>query len=164
MKYFCINQYRYSMKTIYPMTQLLLRCAIGIGFLLPVLDRTGFFGAPGEPNVAWGDWPNFVAYTHTLMPYVSESAAAFFGFVATLGEVLCGILLLVGYKIKYAAFASFGLTLVFALSMLFFLHYRAPFTFSVFVVSFSSLMLTTFNNFPWSIDAYLNTSHGKEIN
>ncbi|GAA4802302.1 hypothetical protein GCM10023231_34090 [Olivibacter ginsenosidimutans] len=127
-----------------------------------MLDRTGFFGAPGDANVALGDWANFVAYTHMLMPYVSESMASFFGFVATVGEVLCGILLLAGYKIKYAAFASFGLTLVFALSMLFFLHYRAPFNYSVFVVSFSSLMLSTFPSFPWSIDAYLDTSHTQE--
>ena len=144
------------MKTNYPIAQLLLRCSLGIGFLLPVLDRIGFFGTFGDANVAWGDWQNFVAYTHTLMPYVNISMASFFGFLATAGEVLCGILLLVGYKIRYAAFGSFALTLIFALSMMFFLHYRAPFNFSVFVVSFSSLMLTTFHNFPWSIDAYLD--------
>lgn len=97
------------------------------------------------------------------MPYANVSIAAFFGFVATVGEALCGILLLVGYKIRYAAFGSFCLTLIFALSMLFFLHYRAPFNYSVFVVSFSSLMLASFPNFPWSIDAYLAGRRSTEL-
>lgn len=143
------------MKKFYPVTQLLLRYSIGIGFLLPVIDRLGYFGASGEANVIWGDWTDFLAYTHQLMPYVSIKTASFFGFLATIIEILCGILLLVGYKVRYAALASFGLTLIFAFSMMFFLHFRSPFNFSVLVVSFSSLLLATLSCFPWSIDAYL---------
>ncbi|MEN5058423.1 DoxX family protein [Sphingobacterium kitahiroshimense] len=134
--------------------QLLLRLGLGIGFILPVLDRVGFFGAPGEPNVAWGDWASFTAYTQQLMPYVNVKMASFFGLVATLMEIGCAVLLIIGYKIRYAAFASFGMTLIFALSMLFFLHYRAPFNYSVFVVAFSSLMLSTIPRFAWSLDSY----------
>ena len=77
------------------------------------------------------------------MPYVSVQMAAIFGLVATIGEALCGIMLIAGYKIKLAAYSSFVLTLVFALSMLFFIQYRAPFDYSVFVVSFSSLLLAS---------------------
>ena len=77
------------------------------------------------------------------MPYVSAQVAAFFGLVATIGEALCGIMLIVGYKVKLAAYGSFMLTLVFALSMLLFIQYRAPFDYSVFVVSFSSLLLAS---------------------
>lgn len=141
---------------LYSIAQLMLRLALGIGFVLPVLDRIGWLGAAGEENVMWGSWENFAAYTQTLMPYVNLPVASFFGFVATIGEVLFGILLIVGYKIRFAAYGSFGLTLIFALSMLFFLHYRAPFNYSVFVVSFSSLLLSAFSSFPWSIDAYLD--------
>lgn len=143
------------MKNFHPIAQILLRYAIGIGFLLPVLDRVGFFGPAGQNNVAWGNWTNFIDYTHLLMPYLSLKSTAFFGFVATALEVLFGVLLLVGYKIKYVAFGSFGLTLIFALSMLFFLHFRAPFNYSVFVVSFSSLLLAANTHYPWSIDALL---------
>jgi len=126
--------------------QLLLRYALGLGFLFPVLDRVGLLGAPGNVNVTWGNWSNFVIYTHRLMPYVSAQIAGFFGFVATLGEALCGIMLIVGYKIKLAAYGSFLLTLAFAFSMLFFIQYRAPFDYSVFVVSFSSLLLALLPN------------------
>lgn len=43
--------------------------------------------------------------------------------------------------IGIAAYGSFLLTLIFAVSMLLFAGYRAPFNYSVFVVSFSSLLL-----------------------
>jgi uncharacterized membrane protein YphA (DoxX/SURF4 family) len=131
------------MKKIFPAAQMLLRFALGAGFILPVLDRIGFLGAPGSPNVSWGNWANFVTYANNLMPYLSTKIASFFGLVATIGEALFGILLIVGYKIRLAAYGSFVLTLVFALSMLFFVGYRSPFDYSVFVVSFSSLLLAS---------------------
>lgn len=143
------------MRTTFSIAQLLLRISLGIGFLLPVLDRLGYFGGPGEHNVLWGDWTNFVAYTHQLMPYVNLKLASYFGFIATVLELLFCVMLTVGYKARYMALGSFALTLTFALSMMFFLHFRAPFNFSVFVVSFSSLMLASFSEFPWSVDAYL---------
>lgn len=129
------------MKKMFPIAQILLRFALGAGFILPVLDRVGFLGAPGNANVSWGNWANFVAYTNTLMPYFSSKTASFFGLVATIGEALFGVLLIVGYKIKFAAYSSFVLTLMFGLSMLLFTGYRSPFNYSVFVVSFASLLL-----------------------
>lgn len=131
------------MKKMPSTAQLLLRFALGVGFILPVLDRIGFLGAPGSANVSWGNWVNFVAYTNTLMPYFPQKIASFFGLVASVGEAVFGILLIIGYKIKFAAYGSFALTLVFALSMLFFIGYRSPFDYSVFVVSFASLLLAT---------------------
>ena len=130
-------------KKILPTAQILLRFALGAGFILPVLDRIGILGTPGSANVSWGNWANFVAYTNSLMPYLSTKTASFFGFVATIGEVLFGVMLVAGYKVKLAAYGSFVLTLVFALSMLFFVGYRSPFDYSVFVVSFSSLLLAS---------------------
>ena len=146
------------MKVRFILGQLLLRVSLGIGFLLPVCDRLGFFGDAGDPNVIWGDWKNFIAYTNVLMPYIDLATASYFGFVATVLEVLFGVLLIVGFKIKYAALGSFGLTLIFAFSMLFFLHIRAPFNYAVFVVSFSSLILSTLPHFPWSFDNLINTN------
>lgn len=131
------------MKNTFPIAQLLLRFALGTGFILPVLDRLGFLGAPGSDNVSWGNWANFVAYTNSLMPYLPSKAASFFGLLATIGEALFGILFIIGYKIKLTAYGSFALTLMFALSMLLFAGYRAPFDYSVFVVSFSSLLLAS---------------------
>jgi len=144
------------MKSTYFIAQLLLRFSLGIGFLLPVLDRLGYFGKAGTQNVFWGDWTNFAAYTNLLMPYLNLQVASFFSFVATVMEVVFGILLIIGYKIRLAAYGSFMLTLIFAFSMMFFLHFRAPFNSSVFVVSFSSLLLASLPTFRWSVDAYIN--------
>ena len=134
------------MKKIFPMAQILLRLALGIGFILPVLDRIGFLGAPGSANVSWGNWTNFVAYANSLMPYLSLKMASFFGLIATIAEALFGIFLIIGYRTKLVAYGSFGLTLIFALSMLFFVGYRSPFDYSVFVNSFSCLLLASLQN------------------
>ncbi|HKG07971.1 MAG TPA: hypothetical protein VKB19_16005 [Pedobacter sp.] len=144
------------MRNPFFIAQLLLRFSRGISFLLPVLDRTGYFGVAGSPNVIWGDWTSFVGYTHLLMPYLTLDVAGYFGLAATLLEILLAVMLISGYKTRYAALGSFALTLIFAGSMMFFLHFRAPFNFSVFTVSFSSLLLASFSKFPWSVDACLN--------
>lgn len=149
------------MKNPYSFAQLLLRFSLGIGFLLPVLDRMGYFGNPGTQNVFWGDWTSFVAYTNLLMPYLNLQVASYFSFVATVLEVVFSILLIIGYKTRLAAYGSFMLTLMFALSMMFFLHFRAPFNSSVFVVSFSSLLLASLPTFRWSVDAYINSVTNK---
>lgn len=121
--------------------QVPLRFALGVGFILPVLDRIGFLGPPGSANVSWGNWANFVTYANSLMPYFSPKMASIFGMIATIGEALFGILLIIGYKTRLAAYGSFALTLAFAISMLFFTGYRSPFDYSVFTVSFACLLL-----------------------
>nr|WP_199158052.1 DoxX family protein [Pedobacter sp. ASV2] len=133
--------------------QFLLRLALGIGFIFPVLDRLGVLGSPGGYAVSWGNWTNFINYTNSLMPYLNRQLASFSGAVATIGEVIFGIMLIIGLKTKWAAYGSFILTLIFALSMLFFADYRAPFNYSVFVVSFSSLLLATLPEQKWSVDS-----------
>lgn len=142
--------------------QLLLRLALGVGFILPVLDRLGFLGPPGSPNVGWGNWANFAGYTHLLMPYTSLPVASFFGFIATAAEAIFALMLITGYKTRLAALGSSALTLIFALSMLIFLNYRAPFNYSVFTVSFASLLLAGWPVYKWSIDA-MSASRAKEF-
>lgn len=143
------------MKNILPTAQLFLRLALGIGFILPVMDRLGMLGLPGEPNVGWGNWSNFTDYTHSLMPYLNRSLAEVMGAIATIAEVIFGILLIIGFKTKQTAIGSFALTLAFAVSMLLFAGYRAPFNYSVFSVSAASLLLSAIGDYKWSIDDYL---------
>lgn len=132
--------------------QLYLRLALGIGFILPVMDRLGILGLPGSPNVGWGNWSNFVDYTHSLMPYLSRSIANVLGGIASAAEVVFGIMLIIGYKTRYAAVGSGVLTLLFALSMLFFAGYRAPFNYSVFTCSAAAFLLSAVENYKWSFD------------
>lgn len=137
--------------------QLLLRFAIGIGFILPVLDRLGILGSPGDPNVGWGNWTNFIDYTNSLMPYLNKSLANIMGWIATIAEAVFGILLIIGFKTRTVALGSFALTLAFALSMLFFAGYRAPFNYSVFVCSTASFLLASISTYRFSIDNSQNS-------
>jgi len=141
------------MKNTPHFAQLFLRLALGIGFILPVMDRFGWLGTPGPPTVSWGNWSVFLDYTNTLMPFLTRPVTNVMAIIATAGELVFAILLIVGYKIKLAAIGSFLLTLAFALSMFVFANYRAPFNYSVFVVSASSLLLATLPSYKWSIEA-----------
>ncbi|MDN3673147.1 DoxX family membrane protein [Flavobacterium branchiarum] len=143
------------MKNTQQLAQLFLRLALGIGFILPVLDRLGMLGAAGEPNVGWGNWTNFVDYTNSLIPYLNHNMANIMGVIATAAEIIFGVLLIIGFKIKITAYGSFLLTLSFALSMLLFAGYRAPFNYSVFTASAASLLLATIPFYNWSIDKLL---------
>lgn len=129
------------MNKAFSLARLLLRFSLGLGFVFPVLDRLGVLGAPGSRNVSWGNWHNFITYTRRMTPYASERLGNVMGGLATIGEAAFGVMLIAGVWVRIAAYGSFLLTLAFALSMLFFLGYRAPFDYSVFVVSFSSLLL-----------------------
>ena len=104
---------------------------------------------------AWGNWENFVGYTNTLMPYVSASVANVMGAIATAGEIVFGIALIIGCKTRLASLGSFLLTLGFALSMFFFADMRAPFSYSVFADSAASLLLAGIPFYRWSLDAVL---------
>src|SRR5262245_30933127 len=52
------------------------RIALGAGFLSAVADRFGLWGAPGQKNVAWGDFAHFTAYTARVNSFLPSSFGA----------------------------------------------------------------------------------------
>jgi len=146
------------MKNSLKIPQLLLRVALGIGFLVTVSDRLGFLGPMGTPNIEWGNWDNFIDYTATLMPFLDRPAVHIMGGIATLAEATLGILLILGFKTRQAAIGSCLLTLIFALSMSVFLGIKAPINFAVFPVSTASLLLATIPIYKWSIDNFFTST------
>ncbi|SDF26325.1 DoxX protein [Mucilaginibacter pineti] len=140
------------MKTPYGFGQLILRLALGIGFILPTLDRLGFMGPPGSPKVAWGDWSHFVNYTNVLVPFVSRGVAQMLAFLATAAEALFGVTLIIGFKVKWMALGSAIITLTFAVSMMFALGLLAPFSYPVFVFTGGALVLSGLGEYQWSFD------------
>ena len=136
--------------------QLLLRIALGTGFLVTVSDRLGFLGSmgPTNKNIEWGNWDNFINYTGTLMPFLDKPVVNIMGGIATLAETVIGILLISGFKTRQAAIGSCLLTLTFALAMSIFLGIKAPINFAVFPVCTASLLLATVPVYEWSIDNY----------
>lgn len=143
------------MKNANTYPQLVLRLALGLGFVLPVMDRFGVMGAPGAKGVAWGSWTKFIDYTNTLTPFLSRSLAEIGGGVVTAAELIFGVCLIIGFKTKYVAFGGALLTFVFGISMAIFLSLQAPFGYPVFVFTGAGLVLSCVDKFNWSVDGLL---------
>lgn len=135
--------------------QLFTRLALGIGFIYPVLDRVGLLGAPGAPNIGWGNWQNFTAYTHTLLPFLNRPLSDVMALIATLAEACLGIFLIAGFRTRITSIASFLLLLFFAIAMTLALGLKAPFNYSVFSAAGGALLLSTLPTYRWSIDQLL---------
>lgn len=140
------------MTNTFRIPQLYLRLALGLGFLIPVADRIGWIGSPGQKGVSWGNWENFTVYTNMLLPFLSRQMASAMGMFATIAEILIGLFLIIGYKTRIAAYGGFLLTLIFAICMALFIGIRAPFNYSVFSDSAGSLLLAFIPVYHWSVD------------
>jgi putative oxidoreductase len=134
---------------------LFARLAVGAGFLSAVADRFGFWGMPGEKLVAWGNWRNFANYTSTLTFGATGSFLNILAILATAMELLFGIALIVGYKIKWAALFSALLLLSFALAMSVNSQLKSALDFSVFSAAACCLLLYLQPESKWSIDNLL---------
>src|SRR3989337_1383567 len=97
--------------------QLYLRLAIGIGYLVPSLDRLGVWGTPGGKNISWGDWQHFMEFAGQVMSFLPSPLISLLAVVATIAEIIFGLLLLAGKWTKISAIASGLLALLFAVSM-----------------------------------------------
>jgi uncharacterized membrane protein YphA (DoxX/SURF4 family) len=145
------------MKISFRIPQLLLRIALGIGFLTTVSDRLGLLPS-GTRNIEWGNWNSFITYTGTLMPFLDRPVVNIMGGIATLFETTIGILLIIGFKTRQTAIGSCVLTFIFALAMTTFLGVKAPINFAVFSTCAGSLLLATIPVYEWSIDHFFTKS------
>jgi uncharacterized membrane protein YphA (DoxX/SURF4 family) len=139
------------MKTRIALGQIVLRIGLGTGFILPVMDRLGWLGAPGS-GVAWGNWANFVTYTNKLLPFLPAGGASLMGAVATIAEAVFGVCLIIGYRTWQAALGSAILTLIFGVCMAIFVNIAAPFKYPVFVFTGAGLLLSCITEYKWSVD------------
>jgi len=73
-----------------------LRVALGATFLAAVADRFGLWGAFGQPNVAWGNYARFVAYTGRLNWFLPRTLILAVAALSTCAEFVLGALLVVG--------------------------------------------------------------------
>lgn len=131
---------------------LYLRLALGAGFLSAVADRLGWWGSPGTPNVAWGNFQNFLSYTAKLNPWFPRVWIPAIGWTATICEACFGMMLIIGYRTRWAALLSGLLALAFAIGMVCGVGVHAPLNYSVFVVSAGSFLLAGVKRYPLSLD------------
>jgi putative oxidoreductase len=140
------------MENSFKTPQLLLRLAIGMTFLTPVLDRLGILGAAGTGNIEWGNWENFINYTSTLMPFFDRPMVNVMGLIATISETIIAVGLIIGFKTKYVALGSCLLTLTFIVFMATSVGIQKPINFGVFTASAASFLLSRIQDYQWSID------------
>ncbi|MEQ8636143.1 DoxX family protein [Gimesia maris] len=120
-----------------------VRLALAESFLSAVADRFGLWGTAGTGEVAWGSFPPFVDYTGLLLWFLPEPLVLPFAWTATILEVLLAIGLLVGFQLRYVAYASSLLLFTFALCMTFGTGPEGPLSFSVWTASSAALSLAT---------------------
>jgi putative oxidoreductase len=137
-------------------TQLYIRIAIGVSYLVFGLDRLGVWGNYGEKNVSWGDWEHFMKYAAEVMSFLPAELVSLFAIVATIAEIVFGVLLLLGKWTRVAAFGSGILTFFFAISMAISFGVVSPLSYSVFTVSAASFLLAFCKNYKWSLDNLVN--------
>ena len=83
-----------------------LSYALAASFLSAVADRFGLWGKAGDPGVAWGNFESFLAYTKYLNPWAPDILISPLGYIATILEVVLGVVLLTGFKNKLFALVS----------------------------------------------------------
>src|SRR5262252_6684767 len=144
-----------------------LRLALGLSFLSAVADRFGLWGAYGQPNVSWGSFARFVDYTSKLNWFMPRSMIPALAIVATAGEGVLGLLLLLGWRTRIAALLSGALLMLFALAMTATLGVKAPLNFSVFSAAGGALLLGVCGESPFSVDQVLRrqvNTHDRLLN
>ncbi|WP_461532290.1 DoxX family protein [Sinomicrobium sp.] len=140
------------MGTKLPVASLLLRLGLAATMLSAVADRFGLWAAKIS---TWGTWNNFLEYTASVNSFAPVGLIPFLAQSATVLEIVLGVLLIVGYKTRWAALGTAILTLAFALAMSLSFGIKAPLDYSVWVDCSAAFLLACIPNYKWSIDELL---------
>jgi putative oxidoreductase len=125
---------------------IIMRFALATGFLSAVCSRLSLWGSHSS------GWASFIDYTKSVNSYAPSSLVPVLAVVSTIVETTLAILLLIGYKTRWAALGASILTLLFALAMAYSFGLKEPLDYSVFAFSASAFLLSTMPDYPLSID------------
>lgn len=134
---------------------MLLRLATAANFLSPVASRLGLWGQQSS------GWENFLAYAADVNSFAPPAIVPFLAISATALEITISLLLIIGFKTRWAALGASGLTLLFALAMTYSFGIKAPLDYAVFVDCTSALLLACVSHYRWSVDALLRGGEGR---
>lgn len=112
---------------------LYLRWSLGLTFLSACADRFGLWGPPGSKYAVWGDWAHFVGYSATLNWFMPAWLQSPIACTATVAELSFAFALILGLYLRWVAYGSAVLLILFALAMTFSVGIKAPLNSSVFV-------------------------------
>jgi uncharacterized membrane protein YphA (DoxX/SURF4 family) len=140
------------MERIRGFSSLFLRLALGVSFFSAVADRFGLWGTFGQPNVSWGNFPRFLAYTGKLNWFLPETLIPAVAIIATFAEALLGVCLVIGWQTRTAALLSGILLILFGITMTMALGVKEPLNYSVFSAAGGAFLLATCTEFPFGMD------------
>ena len=120
-----------------------LRVALAAGFLSAVADRFGLWGPAGTPEVGWGGFEPFLAYTGRLLWFLPAGLVPAAGWGATVLEVALAVGLLAGVRVRAFALASGLLLTVFAVAMTVSLGPEPPLSYSVWAAAAGAFLLSS---------------------
>ena len=125
------------LQTLQRVVILYARIALGAAFLSAVADRFGFWGKYG----GWGNFATFTAYTGQVNSFMPKFLIPFLAWAATIAETSCGILLILGLWLRWAALASAILLALFGTAMAISFGIKTPLDYSVFSASAAAALL-----------------------
>ena len=111
-----------------------VRVWVALDFAYSIADRFGVIGPYGSAGVSWGNWKNFVAYTHMLNPLLPAAFAPILATAATAYESLLVLFMPLDRFRRVAAFAACLLTAVYVVTMSFTSGFRSQFDYAVVLI------------------------------
>lgn len=94
-----------------------LRALIAADFVYSIADRFGVLGPYHTVGVSWGNWHNFVYYTHVLNGFLPAAAAPYLAAFATLFEGTLALCLALGLLPRLSALATALLLALYIVTM-----------------------------------------------
>jgi putative oxidoreductase len=126
--------------TLERMAILYARIALGAAFLSAVADRFGLWGKYG----GWGNFANFTHYTAQVNSFMPAFIIPFLAWAATATELLLGIGLVAGIRVRWVAFGAATLLFLFGTAMAISFGIKSPLDYSVFSASAGALLLALY--------------------
>lgn len=118
-----------------------VRVWIAVDFAYSIADRFGVLGPYGSSGVSWGNWKNFVTYTHVLNGLLPIAAAPFLAVAATFYEAVLAVTLALGIYRRFFLIATSALTAIYVVTMTFTGGFVSQFEFAVLLMCTGSLFL-----------------------
>jgi len=141
----------------------LLRVLVGLDFLGSVADRFGLLGPPRAAGVSWGDFSNFVTYTHQVNAFLPASVAPALAVLATIAEISLGLGLVLGLRVRLATVGASMLLLTYGTAMTISLGVASQFHYAVFLLSAGAWALATVDAQPLSVDVLVARPRPREV-
>lgn len=115
------------------------RAALAAAFLSGIASRFGWWGE----GVGYGNFTNFMHYTAEVNSFMPASTIPFLAWSATVAELVLGVGLILGIRLRWVALGSAVLLALFGIAMAISFGLKEPLDYSVFSASAAAVLLGT---------------------